>query len=658
MVDLGFITKEQLREALEIQETLNNNRPLPEKLKGTRLAEAAQSVTSKNKAPLLGQILMDLGYATEDHVQHALKELKKITESYIKLGGEELKILLEAGSLINSSLNLEEVLQLIMKYTNRVTSSMESSLMLLDDETGELVLTTPMKSKSERSKDARIPIGVGIKGWVAANERQILVEDIQKDKRFYTDIDRPGGLKTKSILCVPLKAKSKLIGVLEVINKVDGTSFTQRDALLLGIFASQAAMAIENARLYGELKVKLEIEKEMQQRMARLEKMEALGLLAGSVAHDLNNVLSGIASYPDFLLMNLPENSPLYKPLSIIQNSGEKAAAIVQDLLTLARRNVNKAEVLNLNVLITEYLNSPEHQKLMNSYFKVHIKTDLAPDLLNLEGFPIHLKKSIMNLVSNAAEAQPDGGYIFISTKNQYIDRPISAYDYVHEGDFIVLTIEDRGSGISPEDLNRIFEPFYTSKVIGRSGTGLGMTVVWNTVQDHKGHIDVKSTEDKGTTFDLYFPITRKDIPEKKSSIPLKGYMGGGERVLIVDDIEEQREIASSMLSQLDYVVEAVSSGEEALEYMKENSPDILVLDMIMSPGIDGLETYRRIIKTHPEQKAIIVSGFSETDRVRKAQEFGAGPYLKKPYTMEQIGMAIKTELETYSRSGLQQAAG
>jgi signal transduction histidine kinase/ActR/RegA family two-component response regulator len=631
---------------------------LPEKLKGTKLAAEARTADGQDKAPLLGQILIDLGYATEEQIRYSLQELKKITDAYIKLGSEELKIVLETGSLINSSLDLEEVLELIMKSTNKVTSSIAGSLMLLDVATGELVLSVSTGPKSNTLKDIRIPVGTGIAGWVAANERHVLVDDVQKDKRFYVAGDKINGIKTKSILCVPLKAKSNLIGVLEVINKVDGTSFTQRDVLLLGIFASQAAMAIENARLYGELKAKLENEKEMQQRLARLEKMQALGLLAGGVAHDLNNVLSGIASYPDFLLMNLPADSPLRKPLSIIQNSGEKAAAIVQDLLTLARRNVNDAEVLNLNAVISDYLNSPEHQKIKNLHPDIHIKTTLEPNLLNIEGFPIHLKKSIMNLVLNAAEAQPDGGLIIISTKNRYVDMPISAYDYVKEGDFVVLTIEDRGGGISPEDLNRIFEPFYTSKVIGRSGTGLGMTVVWNTVQDHKGYIDVKSTEENGTTFDLYFPITRKEIPEEKSSLPLREYMGGGERILVVDDVEEQREIASSMLSQLDYKVDAVSSGEEAVEYMKNRSPDILVLDMIMSPGIDGLETYRRIIKTHPKQKAVIVSGFSETERVKKAQAFGAGPYLKKPYTMEQIGIAIRTELATYSQPGLKQAAG
>ena len=171
------------------------------------------------------------------------------------------------------------------------------------------------------------------------------------------------------------------------------------------------------------------------------------------------------------------------------------------------------------------------------------------------------------------------------------------------------------------------------------------MTVVWNAVQDHNGYIDVKSVEGKGTTFGIYFPITRKEVTAATPPIPIEQYKGKGEKILIIDDIKEQREIASSMLRQLDYTVDTVSSGEEAVEYVKENSVDILVLDMIMSPGIDGLETYRRILKTHPDQKAVIASGFSETERVREAQKLGAGPYIRKPYALERIGVAVKTEL-------------
>jgi len=182
---------------------------------------------------------------------------------------------------------------------------------------------------------------------------------------------------------------------------------------------------------------------------------------------------------------------------------------------------------------------------------------------------------------------------------------------------------------------------------MGRSGTGLGLAVVWNTVQDHKGYIDV-TTDDNGTTFELYFPITRDEISDKDLSIPIKDYKGNQETILVVDDMESQREISCKMLDTLGYQTKAVSSGEEAVEYLKENTVDLLLLDMIMDPGINGRETYERIIKIHPKQKAIIVSGFAQTDEVMEAQKLGAGQYIKKPVTLEKIGFAVKEELEKW----------
>lgn len=196
---------------------------------------------------------------------------------------------------------------------------------------------------------------------------------------------------------------------------------------------------------------------------------------------------------------------------------------------------------------------------------------------------------------------------------------PISGYDDVNEGDYVVLTVSDSGVGIAAEEIHRIFEPFYTKKVMGRSGTGLGMAVVWGTVKDHKGYIHVESELEKGTTFKLYFPITRKEKAENQNSKELSDFIGNGESILVVDDVREQREIASKILSQLRYSVRLASSGEEAVKLMINETADLIVLDMIMSPGIDGLETYERIISIHPNQKAILVSGFSETNSVKKA---------------------------------------
>ena len=385
--------------------------------------------------------------------------------------------------------------------------------------------------------------------------------------------------------------------------------------------------------------------KRMEHQLAHAQKLEAIGTLTSGVAHDLNNILSGIVSYPELLLMDIPEDSPLRKPIETIHKSGRKAAAIVQDMLTLARRGVAVHDVVNLNDIINGFLDSPEFGNIKKYHPKTWVESDLRPEVLNIVGSPIHLTTTIMNLVSNAAEAMDDGGRIQIRTANQYVDTQIDGYEKISEGEYVVLTVSDSGSGISKRDVQKIFEPFYTKKEMGRSGTGLGMTVVWGTVKDLNGFIDVRSSPGTGTTFSLYFPGTRAALKKKDKEISIDNY-SGHEKILVVDDVEEQREIASALLKKLGYTVETVASGEESLEYLSRNAADIIILDMVMDPGMDGLETYERIISRFPGQKAIIASGYSETERVKAAQQLGAGDYVKKPYSLKSIGVAVRDELD------------
>ncbi len=386
--------------------------------------------------------------------------------------------------------------------------------------------------------------------------------------------------------------------------------------------------------------------RELRERLARSQKMEALGLLAGGVAHDLNNVMTGIVSYPDFLLSRMQPHDSLYVPLKKICESGRKAAAIVEDLLTLARRGVTTTEVLNFNAVVQEYLQSPEYTKLKSHHRGVQFHSQLERGLLNVTGSALHLKKTVMNLVSNAAEAIEGKGMVSIITANSYVDQPIKGYSDVKAGEYVLLRVGDNGSGIDENDLSHIFEPFYTKKIMGRSGTGLGMAVVWGAIKDHSGYIDVQSRLGQGTRIDVYLPITRETAAQKEISPPRTDYLGKGETILVIDDFYEQREVACKILESLGYTTHAVESGEAAVAYLKKHSADLLVLDMIMDPGMDGLDTYKAILDTHPNQKAIIVSGYSETDRVKTAQAMGASAYLKKPYALETLGMAVRTALD------------
>jgi signal transduction histidine kinase len=406
------------------------------------------------------------------------------------------------------------------------------------------------------------------------------------------------------------------------------------------------ALAVANRKLQQELDDRESAEKEkskLQAQLQRAQKMEALGTLAGGVAHDLNNILSGVVSYPDLLLEDLPPDSELRKPMQTIQQSGLKAAAIVQDLLTLARRGVAEFEVVDVNRIVKDYLASPEFDKLIQFHPSVRVAADLDPGLVPIKGATVHLLKTVMNLVSNAAEAMPDGGAVRISTRNRTVERPVD--EAAGAGDYVRLRVVDEGIGISEADMARIFEPFYTKKVMGKSGTGLGMAVVWGTVKDHNGYIDMRSQEGAGTTFDIYFPASDEALKIPASRWTLADHRGNGERVLVVDDGRDQRDIAMAMLNRLGYRVASVGSGEAAVEHVSDRPVDLLLLDMIMDPGIDGLETYRRILALRPGQKALIASGYAETERVREAQRIGPAGYLKKPYRLETLAEAVKAAL-------------
>ena len=384
---------------------------------------------------------------------------------------------------------------------------------------------------------------------------------------------------------------------------------------------------------------------ELQAQLLQARKMEAIGLLAGGVAHDLNNILSGIVSYPEVLLKNLDESSAMREPLSIIQKSGEKAAAVVGDLLTIARSGIASMEIVNLSDIISEYVNSPECKNLLNYHPHVHIDIQSEGVPANISGSVVHLSKILMNLAANAAEAMPKGGIIRIITENKHIDDQTEGCEGKKTGEYVLLTVADSGIGISPEDQVRIFEPFFTRKAMGRSGTGLGMTVVWQSMADHHGFIDVESTIGVGTTFRLYFPAVQDKQMPKLADLSMDRYLSCGETILVVDDMEDQRIIASAILDWLGYTVVTVSSGEEAIDFLKGHSVDLIILDMIMGEGLNGRQTYELILKMLPGQKAIIASGYADSEDVRKAREIGASRFVIKPYTLESIGVALKDAL-------------
>lgn len=382
--------------------------------------------------------------------------------------------------------------------------------------------------------------------------------------------------------------------------------------------------------------------KKTEEKLLKSQKMEAMGMMAGGVAHDLNNILSAIVGYPDLLLMELPEKSALRQPLEVIKSAGQRAADVVADMLLVARGAASSREVIALNSLVLEFLTSPEVKEMLSIHQDVRLSTKLAPKLSNISCSSSHIQKCLMNLLNNGAEAIEGQGRVVVATRNQYVDKAVAEDQSMDIGEYVVLRVSDTGKGIAEEDVDEIFEPFFSKKVLGRSGTGLGLAIVWNTIREYGGSITVASGT-TGTVFELFFPVSLEEVQEIEGE--MASLQGHGERILIVDDEQQQRDLGVQILLLLGYEAEAVVSGEEALALVQERAMDLLVLDMIMDPGMNGRETYEAIVKISPSQRALIASGFSENDEVLKTQGLGAGEFIRKPYTVEQLGRAVQKAL-------------
>ncbi len=388
-----------------------------------------------------------------------------------------------------------------------------------------------------------------------------------------------------------------------------------------------------------------ELEKlELQENLAKASKLEALGLMAGSVAHDLNNILSGIVSYPEILLMDMDLSAKHRKSIHRIQDAGKRAASVVSDLISITRDRATSKIVKKPNTIIIDHLSSLEHMDYMRRFPGISIQLELSDDLLNIRCSDIHIKKILMNLLGNAMEALKDRGSIVVSTKNVHLEKSLLAYETIAKGDYVKIAISDNGAGISQTDIERIFEPFYSKKVMGRSGTGLGLAIVWNRVHDHDGFINVISGV-SGTTFELYIPSTTEAEITDNPVTSLNTLKGDGEVVLVVDDEMAQCLTASNLLKNLGYRPILTTKGEEAVEMCKTTSVDVVLLDMVLEQGISGSQIYEQMLHNNQRQKAIVVSGFAEEDEIEKIRNLGASHFVKKPYTVDQLAIAVKQAL-------------
>jgi two-component system cell cycle sensor histidine kinase/response regulator CckA len=407
-------------------------------------------------------------------------------------------------------------------------------------------------------------------------------------------------------------------------------------------------------------------ERELQERLARAKRMESLGVLAGGVAHDLNNILGPLVGLPELIQTHIAESlkgddglkRELLQDLNMVATAAQRASVVIQDLMTLSRRGNYKRESIDMSEVIGHWLDTHEFAAIKKRHPNVTIETEIAPGNFMVNGSESHLARVISNLVGNAVEAADDG-WVRIHLEGATLTQPMAARELIDPGSYVVLSVSDSGIGMTAETIGRIFEPFFTTKEANsRSGSGLGLAIVHGIIKDHEGYIDVESSPGAGTAFKLYIPRVPAIGPSPASNTAIHE---GCERILVVDDEPSQRFLAKRTLERLGYTVETVANGHEAISMMNnaQNSGrpapcDLVILDMIMEDSFDGLDTLREIHRTYPEMPTIIASGYAASERGQAALELGA-VWISKPYEYRDLAKLVRQQLDSRQAPDAQQ---
>jgi signal transduction histidine kinase len=391
----------------------------------------------------------------------------------------ELDALIQISNIINTQLDLDDVLEAVMSVTTDTVKAEASSLILVDRETDELVFHLATGQEANKIKSMRMKRSEGIAGSVIESGKAVIVNDVTKDPRWYKKVDQDSGFRTRSILSVPLKSTDRILGAIQVLNKADGGDFHNQDLILCRAIAGLSAIAIENAMLHREV--------------VRTERLAAVGETITGLAHCIKNVLNGIqgGSYMIDLGLRKDDSGTVIKGWEIVRKNNSFLQDLVLDMLTYSKEREPEYELVDINDLISSLTDLMEMRAKEK---KVHISWTRNTSLERIVLDPKGIQRCLLNLVSNAIDAcaQKEEGHVEISASK--IGRHV-----------LCICVADNGCGISREDRSRLFQMFYSTK--GSEGTGLGLAVTQKIITEHGGEIEVESEVDKGTRFVIKLPL-------------------------------------------------------------------------------------------------------------------------------------------------------
>lgn len=481
----------------------------------------------------------------------------------------------------------------------------------------------------------------GLAGLVAYMREPLYLTDVQGDPRWISP-DVP----VRSVYWVPLFHGERLFGVYSLAStEVDGFSREQR--VLADTLGSYVSTALENAHLFQETHRAYEELKSTQAQLLQAQKLEAIGALAGGVAHDFNNHLAVIRLYADLALRDLPLDSPFRSRLEEIRKATEHSANLTRQLLLFSRRQPMERKPLSLNVIVQDM------EKMLGRLLGEDIRLDilLQEDLWPVNADAGSLQQVLMNLAVNARDAMLEGGRLAIETGNEVLTEA-HRHPKARPGRFVRLTVRDTGVGMDETVKAHLFEPFFTTKERGK-GTGLGLSVVYGIVQAHEGWIEVESEVGRGSTFVVYLPAldlggeTWEEVGSE-AAVP----RGQGEYILLVEDAEALLEATVATLEESGYRVYACGMVKEALEVFEQERErfDLVIADVVLPDG-RGTLLVERLLEQQPGLAVLLVSGYSDgrSDWVSIRQR--GIPFLQKPFTGESLLSTVRELLQSSTDS-------
>src|SRR6267378_881508 len=505
----------------------------------------------------------------------------------------------------------------------------------------QIIVNTGGYLASVRVSWADTPEGRGPVGVAIRTGEICIIHNTLKDARFASWAGRAAEEKFLSVIALPLSGEQGVIGCLAIYSEEEEV-FDAEEVTLLRELATNLAYGISTLRIRSEHEHSEAEVHSLEEQLRQAQKMESLGRLAGGIAHDFNNLLTVIRGYAELALPAKPGGDGLHRKITEIMKGSDRAQALVSQLLAFSRKQILKPSVLDLNQVVMEI------SDLLPRLIGENIRIEVRPgrNLRRIMADPNQMQQILLNLAVNARDAMPAGGTLRFQTENATL--PVaSKFEKITEG--VLLTVSDTGSGIPPELLARIFEPFFTTKERGK-GTGLGLAMVYGTVSQSGGQIEVDSGPGKGTMFKIYFPATDELVsasPIENRVLPLKPACG---TILLVEDEPSLRELISDYLGVAGFTIITAANGVEGLAKAKSHKGPIhLVISDVIMPVMGGREMAERLKLFRPATPILFMSGYTDDAAIRRGVSEHRDHYLEKPFELNSLARKVSEVLNSNS---------